>query len=227
MKWRVLAVFVVALLSATAFTPKQYRALAWQYISEPVAQAPAPVEHPIATTSDWALQLIQAAESQIGVTVRYDGAYASLDFPMGDVPIERGVCTDVLIRALRDAHGIDLQALVNTDMKAAFGQYPTRWGLSRPDSNIDHRRVLNLEIYFERLGASLLVSEMADDYIPGDIVTWRLPGNLPHIGIITNRTNRNGTIPLVVHNVGAGTRLEDMLFKYEITGHYRLEGVGW
>ncbi len=176
-------------------------------------------------TSTWSSALINSAREQVGVTLIYDGRYQSLSFPNGDVPRARGVCTDVVIRALRDAHGLDLQAEVNADMKAHFSAYPKNWGLTRTDRNIDHRRVPNLQTFFKRRGASLPVTDNAADYRPGDIVSWMLPGNLPHIGIVTDQMNANATRPLIVHNIGWGTRVNDMLFEYDITGHYRIDGA--
>lgn len=162
---------------------------------------------------------VAAARRQIGVTRFYDPAYVTLDYPGGDVPKERGVCTDVVIRALR-AEGLDLQQAVHEDMRAHFDRYPRTWGLRRPDPNIDHRRVPNLQVWFTRQGWSLTPSTRAADYRPGDLVTWMLPGNLPHIGIVSERFHHDGT-PLIIHNIGAGTREENILFAYPITGHYR------
>ncbi|WP_346908499.1 DUF1287 domain-containing protein [uncultured Roseibium sp.] len=173
----------------------------------------------------WAEKLIAAAESQIGETVTYDPAYVSLPFPNGDIPRERGVCTDVVIRAYRDAFGFDLQREVNRDMKAHFVAYPKIWGLKRPDRNIDHRRVPNLQAFFKRQGAALAVSGNPEDYQPGDVVSQMLPGNLPHIAIVTHRRSQDAARPLLVHNIGAGTRLEDRLFEFEISGHYRFKPV--
>lgn len=169
-----------------------------------------------------AYRLVEAARSQIGVTTQYDPSYTRLAFPMGDVPISRGVCTDVVIRAYRK-QGKDLQVLVNRDMKRAWKQYPKLWGLKRTDKNIDHRRVPNLEVFFKRHGKTLPTSKRGADYKAGDIVTWRLAAGgkqLPHIGIVSNKTSRTGT-PLIIHNIGAGTQEENVLFKYPITGHYR------
>ncbi|MCV0428128.1 MAG: DUF1287 domain-containing protein [Roseibium sp.] len=171
--------------------------------------------------SPWAEKLISAAESQIGVTVIYDPAYVGLGFPGGDIPRERGVCTDVVIRAYRDAFDLDLQKEVNADMKAHFSSYPKIWGHKRPDRNIDHRRVPNLQTFFRRQGADLPVSDQPDDYLPGDIVSQMLPGSLPHMAIVTHRRSTDGKRLLLVHNIGAGTRLEDRLFDFEITGRYR------
>lgn len=166
-------------------------------------------------------RLVAAARKQVGVTLTYDAAYSRLDYPGGDVPRERGVCTDVLIRAYRDGLGIDLQVLVHEDMRRAFSAYPALWGLKKTDRNIDHRRVPNLQAFFKRAGAALAPSENGADYLPGDIVSQMLPGNLPHIAIVANERSSDGSRPLVVHNIGAGARLEDVLFAYTITGHYR------
>jgi hypothetical protein len=136
------------------------------------------------------------------------------------VPASRGVCTDVVIRALR-TQDIDLQRRVHEDMRAHFQKYPQKWGLRGPDRNIDHRRVPNLQTWFTREGWSLPVSGHAKDYRAGDLVTWMLPGNLPHIGIVSDRKTMLGGVPLIVHNIGQGTREDDILFKYDITGHYR------
>jgi uncharacterized protein len=169
----------------------------------------------------WAEMLIAAAESQIGITLVYDPAYVGLSFPGGDIPRERGVCTDVVIRAYREAFSYDLQAEVNKDMRAYFNAYPKIWGLKRTDRNIDHRRVPNLQTFFKRQGAALPISDHPGDYLPGDIVSQMLPGNLPHMAIVTHRLSPDGKRPMLVHNIGAGTRLEDRLFAFEITGHYR------
>lgn len=167
-----------------------------------------------------ATALAQAAQAQVGVTLRYDPAYVRLAYPGGDVPMDRGVCSDVVIRALR-AKGVDLQRLVHEDMRANFAVYPRLWGLSKPDSNIDHRRVPNLERYFARRAQSLAVSDRAADYRPGDIVSWRLPNGLAHIGVVSARRSLFGGRPLVVHNIGAGAREEDVLFDWRQVGHYR------
>ncbi|MGL4319949.1 MAG: DUF1287 domain-containing protein [Paracoccaceae bacterium] len=165
--------------------------------------------------------LINAARDQVGVTVIYDPAYVSLAFPGGDIERERGVCTDVIIRAFRDAWGVDLQLALNRDMKADFAAYPANWGLATTDRNIDHRRVPNLQTFLSRMGASLPVSSDPAAFQPGDIVTWMLPGNLPHIGILSDQTGASGA-PLVLHNIGSGAQEEDRLFDFPITGHYRI-----
>ncbi len=162
--------------------------------------------------------LVDAARQQIGVTLRYDGSYEQLSYPLGDVPMVRGVCTDVIVRAYRQLD-IDLQVLVHEDMRAHFSVYPRNWGLRSPDRNIDHRRVPNLQRFFERHGQSLGVAGDDTAFKPGDLVTFMLPGNLPHIGVVSDR--RNGERPLVIHNVGAGAREEDVLRAYTLTGHYR------
>ena len=172
-------------------------------------------------TADWAEKLVAAAESQIGETVVYDPAYVSLDYPGGDIPRERGVCTDVVIRAYRDAFDVDLQKLVHEDMKRNFEVYPNIWGHRRPDRNIDHRRVPNLEVFLARQGAQLESSSNAADFRPGDLVAQLLPGNLPHIVIVSQRLASDGVTPLVVHNIGAGTRIENRLFAFKHTGHFR------
>jgi uncharacterized protein len=166
-------------------------------------------------------RLTDAARAQVGVTTVYDPAYVSLEFPGGDLPRERGVCTDVVIRALRDGWGVDLQLAVNRDMKADFAAYPSLWGLTQTDRNIDHRRVPNLQTLFARIGAEVPLEDGPAPYLPGDIVTWTLPGNLAHIGIVSDRLAEDGT-PLILHNIGAGAREENILFAYPMTGHYRI-----
>lgn len=176
---------------------------------------------PLLDAEPWAEKLVGAAEAQIGVTTRYDPAYVRLAYPMGDVPEDRGVCTDVVIRAYRSAFGFDLQQHVHDDMRAAFAAYPKIWGLARPDRNIDHRRVPNLERFLARKRSALPVTQVASDYRPGDLVTQRLPGNLPHIAIVSRSPGPTGA-PKVVHNIGGGARLEDTLFGFPIVGHFRL-----
>jgi uncharacterized protein YijF (DUF1287 family) len=164
-------------------------------------------------------KLIAAARAQIGVTLRYDPAYTALLFPGGDVPRERGTCTDVVIRAYRDALGLDLQALVNADMRSAFGAYPRTWGLLAPDRNIDHRRVPNLRTWLSRRGAALPIPASGSAWRPGDIFTSLIDGHSTHIGLVSDRRGPNGW--LIVHNIGAGTREEDGLLLWPITGRYR------
>jgi uncharacterized protein YijF (DUF1287 family) len=178
------------------------------------------------TAEPWAQALIRAAESQIGVTVRYDGGYWRMGFPGGDVERASGVCTDVVIRAYRDAFGYDLQAAVNRDMQRAFSAYPKAWGLTRPDSNIDHRRVLNLERFFLRLRADLPKPADPADYRPGDLVTQRVGNSLPHIAIVADRLSADSKRPLVVHNIGAGTRVEDTLSVFPVVYRFRFNPRG-
>jgi hypothetical protein len=164
-------------------------------------------------------RLIAAARAQIGVTLRYDPAYTVLSFPGGDVPLERGVCSDVVIRAYRDALGLDLQALVNADMRSEFGAYPRLWGLSAPDRNIDHRRVPNLRTWLTRQGASLPIPAHSSGWRPGDIFTSLVERTGTHIGLVSDRRGPNGW--LIVHNIGGGTLEEDGLGAWPITGRYR------
>ena len=166
--------------------------------------------------------LVKAAEWQIGKTIYYDPSYVALAYPKGDLPLEKGVCTDVVIRALRRACGLDLQQLVHQDMVAHFSAYPQRWGLRRPDRNIDHRRVPNLQTYFKRQGWELDRRSGRSNYQPGDLVTCTVAGRLPHIMIVSGTSNKNGLL-MVIHNIGGGTKLEDSLLKYPITGHYRVK----
>lgn len=176
----------------------------------------------------WAadLKLVAAARSQLGVTNRYDPAYTKLNYPNGDVPLHKGVCTDVVIRALREAHQLDLQQLVHEDMAKNFALYPKKWGLKKPDRNIDHRRVPNLQVYFKRHWQSLNPAQAAKDYQAGDIVTVMLPGNLPHVMLVSDKTQKGlpgrAPTPLVIHNIGRGTQEENALSAYPITGHFRL-----
>lgn len=172
------------------------------------------------TPPDFGARLAAAARAQVGVTTLYDPAYVRLAYPMGDVPADRGVCTDVVIRAYR-ALGHDLQVLVHRDMAANFGAYPKLWGLRRPDRNIDHRRVPNLETFFRRQRAELPRSNAVSDYRAGDVVSWRLAGSgLAHIGIVSAQRLSNDR-PLIVHNIGAGARVEDILFAHPMTARFR------
>jgi uncharacterized protein len=172
--------------------------------------------------TDKTQQLISAALAQTQSRVRYNGSYFKIAYPNGDVPAEFGVCTDVVIRAYRQLH-IDLQQLVHEDIRKSFAIYPAKrnWGQTKPDPNIDHRRVPNLQTFFTRHGKTLAVTANGKDYKPGDLVTWMVSGNLPHIGIVVDKKSADGERPLIVHNIGAGPQLEDMLFEFTITGHYR------
>lgn len=165
--------------------------------------------------------IVTAARSQVGKTVRYNPAYRTLAYPSGDVPMESGVCTDVVIRALRAGPGIDLQQQVHEDMKQNFAKYPTKWGLKKPDPNIDHRRVLNLQAYFKRSGWEIEPKDGVRTFEAGDLVTCIVPPNLPHIMIVSDRSSAAGR-RMVLHNIGRGTQEEDRLADFRITGQYRM-----
>ena len=168
------------------------------------------------------VDIVLAARAQIGVTTNYVADYRKINYPNGDIPRGEGVCSDVIVRALRDARKMDLQELMHVDMEANFNKYPRKrkWLLARPDSNIDHRRVLNQECFFTRQGWAVPVSTNRNDYLPGDFVTCRVYG-LPHIVIVSDRNARDGT-PLVIHNIGGGPQEENALFGFELAGHFRL-----
>lgn len=182
---------------------------------------PPPILKPLPPNSPPQLrQMIEGAVEQVGVTKGYDPSYVSIKYPGGDVPIETGVCTDVLVRAFRKV-GIDLQQQVHEDMSRAWSEYPKKWGLSGPDANIDHRRVPNLVTFLKRQGKAVAITMNKDDYLPGDIVSWDLGNGVDHIGIVTNLWSESEKRCLIVHNIGAGARIEDVLFDWRITGHYR------
>lgn len=170
--------------------------------------------------NQFAQKLSDAALSLTKDKVTYDPAYISIKYPNGDVPADKGVCTDVIIRAYRKL-GIDLQKEVHEDMKKNFSKYPKKYGLKRPDTNIDHRRVPNLQVFFAKFGKSKSIETNPALYAPGDIVTWLLPGNLTHIGIVVNKKSADGKRHLIVHNIGGGQVIEDCLFKFTVTGHYQ------
>lgn len=166
-------------------------------------------------------KLLESAVEQTNITKTYDPAYTVIPYPNGDVPLEKGVCTDVVIRAFRKA-GVDLQKEVHEDMKPNFAVYPKKWGLKSPDTNIDHRRVPNLQTFFTRRGKSLPITNNADDYKPGDVVAWDLNGNgLTHIGLVSNTYNEKTKRYLIIHNIGGGAKSEDVVFDWKIIGHYR------
>lgn len=165
-------------------------------------------------------KLVTAARSQVGVTVSYDPSYRKLDYPGGDVSLKTGVCSDVIIRALRE-QGVDLQKEVHEDMRRHFDSYPQNWGLTKPGRNIDHRRVTNLMMYFRRQGRALAVTDKAEDFAAGDIVAWDLGKGVSHVGIVSDRRGAKGT-PLIIHNIGRGTQEENILFEYRIIAHFRL-----
>lgn len=224
----VLSVFALAVVCAlVAFAV--LRSDAWQHFAR--ARFPhtshsrsASVDKPPTPPGDRsapALRLVDAAIDQIGVTVEYDPAYVVLKFPNGDVPARTGVCSDVVVRAFRKLD-IDLQKELNADMRRNFAAYPRKWGLAKPDANIDHRRIPNLMTYFARQGKSLATSTQSSDYKPGDVVAWDLGGGMTHIGIVSDTVSTTDANRLqIVHNIGAGTQLEDRLFAWRIIGHYR------
>ncbi|MGH8027504.1 MAG: DUF1287 domain-containing protein [Pseudoxanthomonas sp.] len=205
---RVSGMLLFALLAACRpSSPEQPKAKSATAASTAAAVAPSP-------------PLVDAARRQIGVTLLYDPAYVEMPYPGGDVPAGRGVCTDVVVRALR-MQGLDLQRAIHEDMRAHFAEYPRNWGLKEPNPSIDHRRVPNQMRWFEREGWSQPITASADNYAGGDIVAWKLAGSgLLHIGILSDRKSRAG-IPLAIHNIGNGTQEDDLLFKHTIIGHYR------
>lgn len=178
-----------------------------------------------ASRQEFTRQLVAAAIERTHHSVRYDSAYVSIPYPGGDVPSDTGACTDEIIRSYR-AVGVDLQKEVHEDMAQNFDLYPshTDWHARRPDPNIDHRRVLNLMLFFQRKGESLPITNRAQDYEPGDLVTWDLGGGVPHIGIVVDQRSRWSGRYQVVHNIGEGPKMEDVLFTWKITGHYRYFG---
>lgn len=166
-------------------------------------------------------KILESAARQTNVTKSYDPSYVVIPYPNGDVPAETGVCTDVVIRALRDA-GVDLQKEVHEDMRENFSAYPNKWNLPKPDPNIDHRRVPNLQTFFERRKKSLPVTQNSENYQPGDIVSWDLNGKgMTHIGIVSNVFSETTGRFLIIHNIGSGAKAEDVLFDWKITGHFR------
>ena len=212
---RTLITVLCLLLGVEACRAPSHRGSAKGALPDRVVFKPLP-----ANSSPQVKQLIDGAVSQAGVTTGYDPSYSKIQYPNGDVPIDTGVCSDVLVRAFRKA-GVDLQKEVHEDMTRAWDEYPKRWGMSGPDSNIDHRRVLNLMKYFERAGKSVPITDEPDDYLPGDIVAWDLGGGTYHVGMVTNMLSETQRECLIVHNIGGGTRVEDVLLNWTIKGHYR------
>lgn len=215
--WRRLLAFTVCLtfVSVTACREMRQRAVAIG-VAPPVTVAkPLPL-----AASPQLKQLIEGAVAQSNVTTGYDPSYVKLDYPNGDVDATTGVCSDVVVRAFRKA-GIDLQKEVHEDMKLAWAEYPKKWGAQGTDSNIDHRRVLNLNTFFTRQKKSLPISANRNDYLPGDVVAWELSDGVEHIGIMTDHWSVPDEHCLVIHNIGAGARMEDVLFNWKIIGHYR------
>jgi uncharacterized protein YijF (DUF1287 family) len=194
----------------------------WSIWSSALPQAPTPV-----LRQQFAKRLVAAAIERTRQSVRYVSAYVRIPYPNGDVPADTGVCTDEIIRSYR-AVGVDLQKEVHEDMVRNFAAYPKqkRWRLDHPDPNIDHRRVPNLMVFFQRKGETLPITNRAADYAPGDLVTWNLGGSVPHIGIVVDQKARWSGRCMVVHNIGAGPKMEDVLFNWKITGHYRYFGPG-
>lgn len=188
----------------------------------PIGFSPAIEKPKIAeVTSDEIKKLLESTKRQTEITKSYDPAYVVIPYPMGDVAEEKGVCTDVVIRAFRSA-GVDLQKEVHEDMRMSFAAYPKKWNLRSPDTNIDHRRVPNLQTFFTRRGKSLTITDRAENYQPGDVVAWDLNDKgLTHIGLVSNAFNEQTKRHLIVHNIGAGARAEDVLFNWKIIGHYR------
>jgi uncharacterized protein YijF (DUF1287 family) len=180
-----------------------------------------------ASRAEFTRRLVAAAIERTNHRVRYVSEYIRIPYPGGDVPADTGVCTDEIIRSYR-AVGVDLQKEVHEDMVKNFAAYPNqrRWLLAHPDSNIDHRRVPNLMVFFERKGAALPITNRAEDYSPGDLVTWDLGRNVPHIGIVVDQKSRGSGRYMIVHNIGEGPKMEDVLFNWKITGHYRYFGPG-
>jgi hypothetical protein len=179
-------------------------------------------EKPLAPDTPEAVKkMLESAKKQTTLTKTYDPAYVVLDYPNGDIAIEKGVCTDVVIRALRAA-GVDLQKEVHEDMAANFAEYPQKWGLKKADPNIDHRRVPNLRAFFTRKGKALPVTEKAENYKPGDIVTWDLDGKgMTHTGLVSNYWSEANQRYLIIHNIGGGAIAEDKLLDWKVTGHFR------
>jgi len=172
--------------------------------------------------TDFFSRLSDASLELTKQNVVYDPGYYSITYPNGDIPEDRGVCTDVLIRAYRKV-GIDLQKEVHEDMKANFDKYPKNWGMSYTDKNIDHRRVPNLMVFFTRFGQVKSITDNPDDYTPGDIVCWNLGGDITHIGLVADKKSSDRERYLIVHNIGGGQVLADCLFDYKIIGHFRYE----
>ncbi len=197
--------------------------LSFGFLSACTVRSPVLVEKPVSDeiTSEPVRQILESARKQTTITTGYTQAYYTLPYPAGDVPAETGACTDVVIRAFRTA-GLDLQKEVHEDMAANFSAYPQKWGLSKTDTNIDHRRVPNLQMFFTRKGKSIPITLKGEDYSPGDVVSWGLDGKgMTHIGLVSNYWNQSSKRYFIIHNIGGGTRAEDRLFEWRITGHYR------
>jgi uncharacterized protein YijF (DUF1287 family) len=210
-----LTAFCVMLLSAASCQRPSERRASAVVTPPPSSAKPLP-----ANASPQLKQMIEAAIEQSKVTTGYDPSWVKIDYPNGDVPSDTGVCSDVLVRAFRKA-GIDLQKEVHEDMTRAWAEYPKKWGASGTDTNIDHRRVLNLMTYFDRQGKAQPITNNRADYLPGDVVAWDLSEGLEHIGILTNLSSEPDQHYLIVHNIGSGAKVEDVLMAWKIVGHYR------
>jgi len=217
-KFRRPAVLAVCLILISVVTCQR------QYVTRRavvVVTPPPSVARPLPPNASPQLkQFVEAAIEQSKVTTGYDPSYVKIDYPNGDVSSDTGVCSDVVVRAFRKA-GIDLQKEVHEDMQRARSEYPRKWGARGSDTNIDHRRVLNLTTWFDRQGKSLPITDDRADYLPGDVVAWELSDGVGHIGILTNLSSEADKHYLIVHNIGAGARLEDVLLAWKIIGHYR------
>ncbi|MEP7009433.1 MAG: DUF1287 domain-containing protein [Acidobacteriota bacterium] len=194
--------------------PRRLLALFWFALATASGFAQAALLSPAVRT------VVDSARAQTHLTTSYDPSYVRIGYPDGDVKPETGVCADVVIRAFRKA-GVDLQKDVHEDMARKFKAYPQRWGLKRPDTNIDHRRVPNLMTFFRRAGKELPITAQAGDYLPGDVVAWDLGGGITHIGVVSDENDRRSGRHWMVHNIGRGARLEDVLFSWKVIGHYR------
>jgi uncharacterized protein YijF (DUF1287 family) len=211
---RFLVVVCLLLISLAGCQRSERRAQA-TVIPPPTIAKPLP-----ANSSPQLKQFIEAAVEQSKITTGYDPSWVKIDYPNGDVPAETGVCSDVVVRAFRKA-GIDLQQEVHEDMIRAWADYPKKWGAKGTDTSIDHRRVLNLMTWLNRQRKSLPITQDRADYLPGDVVAWDLSEGLEHIGILTNVSSEADQHYLIVHNIGAGARIEDVLLTWKIVGHYR------
>jgi hypothetical protein len=204
-----------------------YVALAVALVLAPAPSRPQTRTAVPSARQEFLKKLVAAAEERTHHVVRYDPAYVRIPYPGGDVPADTGVCTDEVIRSYR-AVGVDLQKEVHEDMEQNFSAYPRkwRWLSGHPDTNIDHRRVPNLMVFFSRKGEALGITQRAEDYLPGDIVAWDLGGGVPHIGIVVDQKSAVSGRFMIVHNIGQGPKMEDVLFNWKITGHYRYFGQG-
>jgi uncharacterized protein len=228
MRWIPVVAVILLVANGSLPVPDLSASVSAPVAPRPPARAPLPIAKPeLAATppvvaDDFGVRLALVAEKQTEVQVTYDSSYVRIAYPGGDVPPDKGVCADVVIRAYRN-FGIDLQVLVHRDMVRAFALYPRRWGLTRTDTNIDHRRVPNLETFLRRHGAAIAVSANPDHYKPGDLVSWIVAGSLPHIGVVSAKRTADGARPMIVHNIGEGPKLEDVLFEFPIVGHFRYQ----